>query len=258
MKSVRENTSRSARKRSSRASTGSTPALPVEAAAPSAPARQAPPEVLKKPDVDDESEPAEAWSYEIASSEASSDLTPVVGANLRRLRSKRGLSLERLSKASNVSRAMLGQIELGQSTPTINVLWKIARALGVPFSALITNRSVGRTTVMNASRAKVLTSHDGTFSSRALFPFDEPRTVEFYELRLAPLSVEQADPHPAGTVENLVVTTGALEMTVGAERHLLSTGDAILFEADLPHQYRNPGDTECVMYLVMTYAEKAG
>ena len=198
----------------------------------------------------------DAWSYEIASAEASSDLTPVVGANLRRLRIKRGLSLEKLSRASNVSRAMLGQIELGQSTPTINVLWKIARALGVPFSALITNRAAGRTTVMPAARAKVLTSHDGTFSSRALFPFDEPRTVEFYELRLAPLSVEQADPHPPGTVENLVVTAGALEMTVGAERHLLATGDAILFEADVPHQYRNPGDTECVMYLVMTYAEK--
>ena len=32
--------------------------------------------------------------------------------------------------------------------------------------------------------------------------------------------------------------------------------DAILFEADVPHQYRNPGNTELLMYLVMTYAEK--
>lgn len=207
---------------------------------------------------DEGHEPEGAWAYEIASPDASSDLTPVVGANLRRLRMKRGLSLERLSRASSVSRAMLGQIELGQSTPTINVLWKIARALGVPFSALISNRPIGGTTVMPASRAKVLTSHDGAFSSRALFPFDEPRTVEFYELRLAPLSVEQADAHPPGTLENLVVTAGTLEMTVGAERHLLATGDAILFEADVPHQYRNPSDSELIMYLVMTYAEKNG
>ncbi len=140
----------------------------------------------------------DAWSYEIASAEASSDLTPVVGANLRRLRAKRGLSLEKLARASGVSRAMLGQIELGQSTPTINVLWKIARALAVPFSELITNRAAGRSTVLPADRAKMLTSHDGAFSSRALFPFDAPRTVEFYELRLlAPLlAMEQADPHP--------------------------------------------------------------
>ncbi len=208
--------------------------------------------------IESTSEKGEAWSYEVASAEASADLTPVVGANLRRLRMKRGLSLERLSRASTVSRAMLGQIELGQSTPTINVLWKIARALAVPFSALITNRGLGRTTVMPAAKAKVLTSHDGSFSSRALFPFDEPRSVEFYELRLAKLAIEHADAHPPGTVENLVVNAGTLELTVGNDRHLLSTGDAILFEADVIHQYRNPGDTECVMYLVMTYAEKAG
>jgi transcriptional regulator with XRE-family HTH domain len=226
---------------------------------PTSRARRAAPEADHPPAGEPAEAPAEApegWAYEVASADASSDLTPIVGGNLRRLRMKRGLSLERLSRASGVSRAMLGQIELGQSTPTINVLWKIARALGVPFSGLITNRDVGRTTVMPAARAKVLTSHDGGFTSRALFPFDEPRTTEFYELRLAPLSSEVADPHPPGTVENLVVTSGALEMTVGAERHLLGTGDAILFEADVPHQYRNPGNTECVMYLVMTYTEK--
>ncbi len=200
----------------------------------------------------------EAGAFEIASPEASSDLTPVVGANLRRLRNKRGLSLEKLARASTVSRAMLGQVELGQSTPTINVLWKIARALGVPFSALISSRAAGRTTVMPAERAKILTSHDGTFSSRALFPFDEARTVEFYELRLTAGAVERADPHPPGTVENLVVNAGAVEILVGSERHLLAKGDSILFEADVPHHYRNTGTEPSVMYLVMTYAERAG
>ena len=59
------------------------------------------------------------------------------------MRVKRGLSLERLAKASGVSRAMLCQIELGQSAPTINILWKIARALDVPFSALISRADAG-------------------------------------------------------------------------------------------------------------------
>ncbi|AUX35857.1 MULTISPECIES: helix-turn-helix domain-containing protein [Sorangium] len=207
-------------------------------------------------DVDETSD--EAWGYEMAPQDSSSALTGIVGANLRRLRTKRGLSLERLAKASSVSRAMLSQIELGQSTPTINVLWKIARALGVPFSALISDQSIGGTALIPAARAKVLTSHDGSFTSRALFPFDVPRTVEFYELKLAPLATEQADPHPPGTLENLVVTAGTLEMIVGAERHLLATGDAILFEADVPHQYRNPTKQEVIMYLVMTYVEKTG
>src|SRR5689334_4978169 len=108
---------------------------------------------------------------------ATTDLAPVVGTNLRRLRVKRGLSLEKLSRLSGVSRAILGQIELGQSAPTINVLWKICTALGVPFSGLIGQRQVGGVLVLRADQAKKLTNHDGSYSSRALFPFDEPRRV---------------------------------------------------------------------------------
>ncbi|XXU18045.1 XRE family transcriptional regulator [Sorangium sp. So ce861] len=186
----------------------------------------------------------------------SSDLTPVVAANLKRFRAERGLSLERLAKASGVSRAMLGQIELGQSTPTINVLWKIARALGVPFSALMSQATSPVTTVMQASHARILRSRNGDFSSRALFPMDRPRNVEFYELRLAPRSVEHADAHAPGTSENLIVTEGSVEITVAGERRVLETGDAILFEADSPHSYRNLGGAEAVMYLVMTYGSR--
>jgi len=186
------------------------------------------------------------------------DLTPVVGANLRRLRMKHGLSLERLAKASGVSRAMLGQIELGQSTPTINILWKIATALGVPYSALLGQRQGGGMAVLRAEAAKVLTSHDGRFSSRALFPFDEPRRVEFYELRLAPHAEENAEAHAPGTTENLVVTKGSVEIEVEGRTESLAPGDAMVFEADVPHRYRNSGDHEALMYLVMTYAETVG
>jgi transcriptional regulator with XRE-family HTH domain len=214
-------------------------------------------EPVAAPESEDGAPKEEAWTYEVAPESSSSDLTAVVGANLRRLRVQRGLSLERLAKASGVSRAMLGQVELSRSAPTINVVWKIARALDVPFSALISSRPAGGTVHLPANRAKRLTSHDGKFTSRALFPFDAPRTVEFYELRLAAHSVERADAHPPGTVENLVVSQGTVEIAIGEKRHLLVTGDALLFEADVPHAYRNPADTEAVMYLVMTYSLSA-
>ncbi|HXX66735.1 MAG TPA: helix-turn-helix domain-containing protein [Polyangiaceae bacterium] len=192
---------------------------------------------------------------ETAPAEGSQGFTPEVGANLRRLRTRRGLSLERLSRASGVSRAMLGQVELGRSIPTINVLWKIAHALGVSFSALITDPTGTHPTVIRAANAKVLTSHDGAFVSRALFPSDAPRSVEFYELRLAPGSVERADAHPPGTRENLVVVKGELGLVVGGKRHRLSAGDAILFEADVPHEYWNETRELLHMYLVMTYED---
>jgi transcriptional regulator with XRE-family HTH domain len=186
------------------------------------------------------------------------DLAPLVGANLRRLRTRRGLSLERLAQRSGVSRAMLGQIELGQSAPTINVLWKIARALEVTFSALMSVRRKSGAHVLRGAEAKVLASADGRFSSRALFPFDAPRRVEFYQLRLAAGAVEAAEAHAPGTSENLVVAAGDLELDVAGETHQLATGDSIQFEADSPHAYRNPGRTETVMYLVMTYADEIG
>src|SRR5256885_1859610 len=93
--------------------------------------------------------------------DAGADLTPVVAANLKRLRAQQGLSLEKLAALSGVSRAMLGQIELGQSAPTINVGWKIARALGVTFSALITASGHAATTLLPAREAARLTSRDG-------------------------------------------------------------------------------------------------
>lgn len=190
--------------------------------------------------------------------EPSTDLAPVVGKNLKRLRAERGLSLERLAQASGVSRAMLGQVELGQSAPTINVLWKMARALDVPFSALIASSQTSGAKVMRFDAAKRLMSSDGSFQSRALFPYDEPRRVEFYELKLGPKGVEKAEAHAPGTTENLVVARGSVEIQTGATTHRLDAGDAILFEADQPHVYRNGGSSEAVLYLVMTYAEQVG
>ena len=179
---------------------------------------------------------------------------PAVGENLRRLRTERKLSLEMLARAAGVSRAMLGQIETGQSTPTIKLLWKISAALRVPFSALLSDAPSMRTQLLPTAQARRLTSHDGRFTSRALFPPYRARGVEFYELTLATGGEEHAEPHPPGTTENLVVSRGTIEIELGGKGHKLQVGDAIFFESDVPHIYRNVGTSSAVMYLVMTYA----
>jgi transcriptional regulator with XRE-family HTH domain len=183
---------------------------------------------------------------------------PAVGANLRRLRSRRGLSLERLARRAGVSRAMLSQIELGRSAPTINSLWKVARALDVTFASLVAQRNDSTPVVLPAVEGKLLTNHKGTFTSRALFPLGERRRAEFYELRMKPGGEETAAPHPPGTVENLVVAAGVVVIDVAGAEQRLEAGDAILFGADVLHVYRNAGVGEAVMYLVMTYASDLG
>jgi transcriptional regulator with XRE-family HTH domain len=191
--------------------------------------------------------------------DVSVELSAILGKNLRRLRTRRGHSLERLAKLSGVSRAMLGQIETGKSTPTISLLWKVATALDVPFANLLAAQTMHGTAVLRRDAAKVLSSSDGRFTSRALFPFENERRVEFYELRLAPHHREDAEAHAPGTKENLIVAKGAMEISTAKERPMtLAEGDAILFEADVRHSYRNLGSTEAVLYLVMTYVEAIG
>lgn len=200
-------------------------------------------------------EPAEEVPSAVARGD--DDAAPEVGESLRRLRNERGLSLEKLAQLAGVSRAMLGQIELGQSTPTIKTLWKISRALEVPFSALLSGKDSPGTIVLRAVQTRRLTNEKGTFVSRALFPLGGPRRVEFYELHLAAGAEEHAVPHSPGTTEMLVVNRGQLEIGIRGETFKLAPGDVISFEADAPHVYRNLAPIETIAYLVMTYTHVA-
>lgn len=180
-------------------------------------------------------------------------LNGVIAGNIRNFRLRQGLSIDALAKLSGNSRADLTAIEAGQGQSSIDILWTIARALDVPFSSLLSSGGSGGTTVIRRADSQPLASRDGRFTSRALFPFRGERQVEFYELRLIPGTDERADAHTIGTVENILVGRGAVEIETGDGIHRLEEGDTIQFDADAPHAYRNVGDGEAVLYLVMTY-----
>ena len=98
----------------------------------------------------------------------SAALLTVIAANLKRLRTRQGHSLERLANLAGVSRAMLSQIETGKSVPTISLLSKVANALGVPIANLLVTPASRATVVLPRERAKILSSSAGRFSSREL------------------------------------------------------------------------------------------
>jgi rhodanese-related sulfurtransferase/transcriptional regulator with XRE-family HTH domain len=189
-----------------------------------------------------------------ATEDAVPELDALVGAHVKELRNERGYTLDVLAGLSGVGRQTLGQIELGHAVASLDTLWKIASALEVPFSALLTRPGGGELRIFRSNGAKRIVSTDGRFSSRALFVPDAGGTFEFYELWLAGHGREDAEPHARGTRENLVVTAGRLVLELGKERHELAKGDAIAFTADVPHSYVNPASEECWMNLVMTYA----
>jgi len=60
-----------------------------------------------------------------------------VGNRLKAIRAQKNLTLDEVAKLTDVSKPMLGQIERGQSTPTITTLSKIATGLKVPVSTFL-------------------------------------------------------------------------------------------------------------------------
>jgi transcriptional regulator with XRE-family HTH domain len=150
---------------------------------------------------------------------------------------------------------MLSQIELGRSVPTISLLWKVAHALGVRFAALTNENGPNETTLLPAADARLLRSPDGRFTSRTLLPFDIAGRVEFYKITLDGGAEEISEPHPAGTIENLALATGKIELVVDELSYILESDDAISFEADVPHRYRNLRDERAVMYIVLVYPD---
>ena len=182
------------------------------------------------------------------------ELDSVIGPNLRQLRASRAMSLDDAARLTGLSRSLLGQIELGTQTASLGAVWRIARAFDVPFATLLSAPRAHSTAVIRKASAKRLVSANGRFTSRALFPFGTGGKVEFYELWLAGNGREEAEAHLPGTRENLVVTRGQLALEIAGVRHDLAEGDAIVFDADVPHAYINPVSSECWMHLVMTYA----
>jgi len=144
---------------------------------------------------------------------------------------------------------MLCQIELGRSTPTITVLLRIARAFDVPLSCLLPESDASQPMILHAAGVRVHRAREGGCISRALFPA-RWRGSEFYEVQLAPGSVEMV---PAGkplTMENLVVAEGAVSIAVAGTTYPLAMGDAAVLPADCVREYSTAETTSARIFLV--------
>lgn len=184
-------------------------------------------------------------------------LSIIVGENLRHFRRKHGLSLEQLALVSGVSRAMLGQIETGKSAPTINLLGRIAGALQVSVSSLISNPGATGTIIVPRDRCTVLTSSDGGFTCRALFPWGDRPSIEVYEVTLAPHHKAEVAAEAPGSRKTLVVVAGDVEVTVADDSPAhIREGDAVLFNADAAHRFHNIGAREAKAFLVVTGSDR--
>ena len=65
------------------------------------------------------------------------DLLGRFATNVRRLRAKKGLSQKALADKVGISVSYVSMLERGQRSPPLETIEKMARALGVPPSALL-------------------------------------------------------------------------------------------------------------------------
>ncbi|WP_037314184.1 helix-turn-helix domain-containing protein [Ruegeria halocynthiae] len=161
--------------------------------------------------------------------------TDDITLKLRDVRAALGLSLSKTSEMTGVSKAMLGQIERGESSPTIATLWKIAKGFQLPLSALI-----GSSAPHDAADASVFqtVTFPGSIEVKIVFPFDPALGAETFHVDLAPNQSHESAAHAAGVTEEVFVLNGALDILRDGAWVPLQAGQGLRFAADLPHGYR--------------------
>jgi transcriptional regulator with XRE-family HTH domain len=175
-----------------------------------------------------------------------------LGERVRVLRRERGMTLEVLAGRSGVSRAMISKLERGEKNPTLVVAAKVAEGLGVSLSQLVGVEEKREVVVVPKERRMVVRDPDTGFERQLLSPSFGGRGIEFIK-NVVPRGSGSGEfpPHRRGVEEYVVVERGRLRAILGGEEYLLEEGDALYFEADVPHRFDNAGEGECSFYLVV-------
>ena len=182
-------------------------------------------------------------------------LEKIVAENLKRLRGERKLSLDRVSALTGVSKSMLGQVERGESSPTLQTVWKIANGLRIPLSEL-TDAPKQETESFSKEQVAAILGDNGKFRVYPIFPFDGKNRVEFLSIEMDRGAFSSSEPHIAGTVEYVHVFEGEVVIMTGSEERRLECGDSMKYRADRPHSYHNPGRERAVLAMVILYPEE--
>jgi transcriptional regulator with XRE-family HTH domain len=168
----------------------------------------------------------------------------VIAANLRRERDRAGLSLSELAKLAGIAKSTLSQLESASGNPSVETLWALGVALGVPFSRLV-DPPVARVQVIRAGEGPVIYSERAHYSATLLAVCRPGTKHDLYWLTLEPGEARESVPHNPGSVEHMVLTTGRALAGPTDDPVELGPGDYIVYPGDMPHVCRalEPGTT---------------
>ncbi len=169
------------------------------------------------------------------------DFSLSISARLKQLRGDMGLSLDKAATLTGVSKAMLGQIERQESSPTIATLWKIATGLNASFSSFITATAQSEFDVNHGF------IHDPNMQVKTLFPFDVNKGFEVFEITLTHFHEQRSTAHQSGVTEHIHCIGGRLTLWQGNECKTIKAGEQYLIDADQAHGYKDEsGETQFI------------
>ena len=179
--------------------------------------------------------------------------TELAGAAVRDLRIRAGLSALELSRRSGVARGTLAQLESGTGNPTVETLYALADALGVPLADLLAAEPPAAEVQGRARRRG-----PGGATARRSAPSCSSAssgpgvTGELYAIRFSPGTVRHAQPHPFGVVEHLHLHTGRARVGPADAPVELGPGDYARFDGSVPHVYEALGGEAAGTLLILT------
>ncbi len=175
-----------------------------------------------------------------------------LGIRLRELRKGKAYSIEAVSRLSGVSKSMISKIERQEATPSTTVLARIAEALGVTFSEVMASEQDSEVIFQPLEKQPILTDRESGHTRRCLAPILPARGIDWVMNVLPPgASTGAFVPHQRGVEEYIHVLQGRLRATLGGIVYELNEGDALYFQAHIPHEFQNFGIGSCTYYLVI-------
>jgi transcriptional regulator with XRE-family HTH domain len=176
-----------------------------------------------------------------------------LGEIVRSHRVSAGLSLNALASSAGVSAGLLSQIERGNGNPSYNTLIKLAHSLGVRvgdfFGGQDPEPKLAGLVRADGRRRLLLSEHDMVYE--LLTPSMNGK-LGMIRAQIAAGWSNETVPFLHEGEECIVVVEGSLVVVVGAERYELGLGDALTYDASVPHWYANVTGEPAVLIGSMT------